>query len=428
LRLPGIDSDGQIASMRGDGPAQQGRDWLRQPFSPRPTRRLVLAALVGAASLRAPAASAQPPAIRLGSLVPLTGIGAPFGAEISMAQRLVVDEVNAAGGLLGRAVELVVADSQTDPAIAVKAARRLIDTEQVQVVMGSWNSTETNAIAPLCWQARVMLFCLSAADSVTQLPHQGYVARTQPSAALQWRRFAAFALEQDVRHLHAILPQSATADATVALLAEACAAQKVLVSSFVYDPKRSSFHDGVAGMMKTPPQMLVLGGDLPDIAVLALELRRAGYAGKVVGFAHAIGAQLLKRVAPEVAEGFYAIEPVPAIGAPAYLRLQSLIHKSEPGSYACQGYDEANLAILAMAWGKAPTGKGVRDNLRRIGDRQGLVVDNAVDGLRLLAEGKRINYEGASGPCKFDASGDLAEADFRLSVIREGKVEIIRNR
>jgi branched-chain amino acid transport system substrate-binding protein len=171
------------------------------------------------------------------------------------------------------------------------------------------------------------------------------------------------------------------------------------------------------------PDMLMLGGYLSDTVVLAQEAYRVEYKGKIAGFAYAIGPRFVELAGPVVADGAYAIEPVPATASSAYARLQRLMAKSDLDPYICQGYDQINLAILAMACGKQPTGTAIRDNLRRIGDPAGATVDNALDGLRLLAAGNAINYEGASGPCKFAPNGDLAAANFRVSVVRGGVIE-----
>ena len=68
------------------------------------------------------------------------------------AIKAVVDEVNAAGGVLGRKIELVSEDDQTNPEAAVRAARKLIDVDKVSAIMGTWASAVTTAVAPLCWE------------------------------------------------------------------------------------------------------------------------------------------------------------------------------------------------------------------------------------------------------------------------------------
>src|SRR3954470_17068846 len=129
------------------------------------------AAALGTASLAWPASlNAQGGGpIRLGSLVPLTGAGGPFGPGIRAAQEAVVKEVNAAGGLLGRQIELIGEDDTTNAEAGVRAARKLIDVDKVVVIMGTWASAVVTAVAPLCWENKVMLICIGAADSITAL-------------------------------------------------------------------------------------------------------------------------------------------------------------------------------------------------------------------------------------------------------------------
>ena len=50
---------------------------------------------------------------------------------------------------------------------------------------GTARTSVTTAVAPLCWENRVFLTTVSGADSITQLPHQGYIFRTQPNSRLQ---------------------------------------------------------------------------------------------------------------------------------------------------------------------------------------------------------------------------------------------------
>ena len=128
--------------------------------------------------------------MQLGVLTPLTGAGGFDGPRMLKAMQGVIDEVNAAGGLLGRKVELVVEDDQTNPESAVRAARKLIDVTKVPAIMGTWASAVTTAVAPLCWESRTFLTTVSGADSITKLPHQGYLIRTQPNNYLQAAKHA----------------------------------------------------------------------------------------------------------------------------------------------------------------------------------------------------------------------------------------------
>src|SRR4029077_15926421 len=104
----------------------------------------------------------------------------------------VVEEVNKAGGVVGRRVVLVSEDDQTSPEPGVRAARKLIDVDKVAAIMGTWASSVTTAVAPVCWESKTFLCTVSGADSITQLPHQGYLIRTQPTSKLQETSHAEF--------------------------------------------------------------------------------------------------------------------------------------------------------------------------------------------------------------------------------------------
>ena len=60
--------------------------------------------------------------------------------------------------------------------------------------------------------------------------------------------------------------------------------------------------------------------------------------------------------------------------------------------------------------------------VRKIGGPDGEKVDNVQDGLRLIADGRTINYEGASGPCEFLPNGNVARAFFRTLQIKNGEL------
>src|SRR6186997_17235 len=151
------------------------------------------ALLSGVAAIVAPSAlRAQTDPIRIATLTPLTGAGGPYGPSMAKVAAAVVEEVNAAGGVLGRKVQLVSEDDQTNPDAGVRAARKLIDVDKVSAIMGTWASAVTTAVAPLCWESKTFLCTVSGADSITLLPHQGYLVRTQPNSKLQVTRLGEF--------------------------------------------------------------------------------------------------------------------------------------------------------------------------------------------------------------------------------------------
>lgn len=128
-----------------------------------PSRRSFLKiAGAGAAALASPAfirpASAATP-IRVGIISPLTGAWTVYGKAHLSGFQLAVDEINAAGGVLGRKMELVIGDSKTEPRIVVEQANRLIRQERVDFLAGTFSSAERNAAGPVVKAAdKILLY------------------------------------------------------------------------------------------------------------------------------------------------------------------------------------------------------------------------------------------------------------------------------
>jgi len=92
---------------------------------------------------------AQGETIRIGTLTPLTGAGGPYGPTMVKAVMAVAAQINAAGGVLGRQIEIISEDDQTNPDAGVRAARKLIDVDKVVAILGTWASSVTTAVALL---------------------------------------------------------------------------------------------------------------------------------------------------------------------------------------------------------------------------------------------------------------------------------------
>jgi branched-chain amino acid transport system substrate-binding protein len=114
------------------------------------TRRQALASAAAAiaSTVTRPAIAAKEP-ILMGYLPALTGPSSSTGIGINRGVQLAVEELNAAGGIDGRQIELVTRDTQSDPTKAVNGAAELAHGLKVSVVLGPVNSGESLAVVPL---------------------------------------------------------------------------------------------------------------------------------------------------------------------------------------------------------------------------------------------------------------------------------------
>ncbi|MEJ6393140.1 ABC transporter substrate-binding protein [Gymnodinialimonas sp. 2305UL16-5] len=385
----------------------------------RPDRRSVL--LGGAALLAAPAiVRAQGTAIKFGTLTPLTGVGGTYGPSMRDAAASVFDAVNGAGGLLGGQIDLVSEDTQTSPEAAVRAVRKLIDVDGVSVVIGTWASSITTAVAPLCWENGVMLFTVSGADSITQLPHMGYIARTQPNSVLQIQVAGDFMLRQGATGMAWIGPQTPFAQSSIDILAGQAEGAGIGMESLIYEADKSTYRSEVDTILRSNPDFIMLGGYAADSTVVLRDIWQAGYEGSIIGPAYAVNPTVLEALPAEVTEGVFTWEGAPDIESTAYANVQAALGVDIVDPYSAQTYDHANLAVLAAAAAGDASGAAIKDQLRTISQGDGVDVSDVLTGMETLAGGGSVNYSGASGPCDFDEIGDITGTQFLFNEISGG--------
>jgi branched-chain amino acid transport system substrate-binding protein len=395
------------------------------------TRRELLkasgaAGLVLGAPALVSAQSKEP--IPIGTLCPLTGAGGSYGADMQRAVVAVVERINKAGGIAGRPIQLFNEDDQTNAEAGVRAARKLIDVNRVVAIVSTWASAVTLAVKPLCVEAKVFLIGVSGADAVTQGDHKGYVARTQPNTNLQGRMYAKFAVTKKewkrVAYLALQTPYARSFGEAFTAVVKAAGA--TITDDFVYEDKKPSYRSEVTRVLATNPDLIMLGGYTPDSVVMVKELYKAGYKGAVLGPSFAINAKFVEGVGADVAEGIWNMDRAPLFDSLAYKEFSAAVPRADQSPYAPQAWDQMTLVALALAVGRGDaSGTVIKDNLRNVSNPPGTVVYSFAEGAKLLGEGKKINYEGASGSCDFDAIGDILSAPFSVQQVRKGKSELV---
>ena len=395
----------------------------------RTTRRAVLkgAAAATAAATLPRQAFAQGEPIKVGILTPLTGAGGNDGPRMLKAMQAVFDEVNKAGGVLGRQFLTVVEDDQTNPEAAVRAARKLIEVDKVPLIMGTWASAVTTAVAPVCWESKTFIMTVSGADSISLLPHQGYLVRTQPTSKLQSIAHAAYIAGTGKKRVGVLGIQAPFALPTKEHLDTAMkTVGGSVVSHIIYEKDKTTYRSEIDQLMKGNPDYLYLNGYAPDTVVVLRDLYKAGIDLPKFCQSYAVPQPTLDANPPEVSEGVVTGSPSADIDSTAYKLAAERLGMKEIDGYLAQASDWAALAVLTVAKSKTATGTAFKDNIRKISQGDGVKVYSALEGLKALSEGKEINYEGASGPCDFTEIGDIAKCKFRFSEVRKGKLEFLK--
>jgi branched-chain amino acid transport system substrate-binding protein len=113
-----------------------------------------------------PAAAAE--TIKVGALFAVTGPASFLGAPEARTIQMLVDEVNAKGGLAGRKVELIVKDTGASPEKAVSFAKQLINEEKVLAILGPSTSGESMAVKSIAEEGKTLLLSCAAAEAIVQ--------------------------------------------------------------------------------------------------------------------------------------------------------------------------------------------------------------------------------------------------------------------
>ena len=150
------------------------------PIARRPSRlALATAVVLALAAAPAPATAAGPAKapVKIGALFAITGPASFLGAPEARTLELVVERANAAGGLGGAPIQLIIKDTGGDAAKAGSFARQLIEEEQVFAIVGPSTSGETLAVKKIAEEGKTLLLSCAAAEAIVQ-PVASWVFKT----------------------------------------------------------------------------------------------------------------------------------------------------------------------------------------------------------------------------------------------------------
>jgi len=262
------------------------------------TRRL----LIATAALACLGGQAQAQNIRIGFQAPITGPAASDGKTALQGAQLAVEQINAAGGIKGRPLELVVLDDQTQPAQAVPIANKFIGDGIKAVISGSY-SGPTRAAAGVFQEAKIPY--ISAYAIHPDIVRAGnYVFRTSFMGEVQGR--AAAKLIADIMKKKRVTMVNVNNDFGQALSAGMKdAAPKLglqLVSEYNFGMGDRQFGSIVASVKKDDPEVVYVSGYFFNGGPLVAQLRAGGVTAPIVG-TEGFDTVNFVQIAKEAAEG-----------------------------------------------------------------------------------------------------------------------------
>lgn len=357
--------------------------------------------------------------IPIGVLVPLTGGGSPYGPNMLKAIQMTTDAINKAGGPLGRHIKLYVEDSQTSPDAAVTAAQKVISLNHVAAIIGTWSSAVTLAVLPITKQAGILELNTSGAPEITGPKFRDLVFRTQPTDKPYGVSMARFAKHENMHKVALMVLNNPYA---LALADSFGAAWKGMgmpaASSVVYNPGATTYSGELQKALQDNPDLLIIAGYTPDASIIAKEWYAANGKSKVMGPGFALNGSFVKNVGANVTNGFFAVDGIPPVTQPGYKAFADTFQAATGTSlsesfWAAQVHDQINIIALAIEAAKSTASRAIAAKIPAIADPPGTEVYDFASGAKLIRNGKKINYQGASGPCDFNAEHNVL-SDFAV--------------
>lgn len=362
--------------------------------------------------------------IRIGALNPVTGAGSPYGSGMQKMIIAAAETVNAAGGAAGRQIQVFAEDGQTNPQAAVLAAKKLIEVNKVQAILGTWSSGVTLAVLPLCRAANIPIFHVSGAPDLSNLSVTGGLGyRFHTPNGRTGKCYAEMCKKEGFKRVATMAFNNASGLGLTEGFAKAWKEMgNDIVEKVVYEPNQTSYRSELMKVMAAKPDAIVTGSYYADSTIIMREWSQTGEKTRWVIPGHATTPEFIKAVG-SLAEGVLTADLVVAKDSPAYKPYDEAYTKlmGRPGEsniYAAMAWDmmiSLALAIEATGWTNMVD---VNKNVRTTANAPGTKVFSYAEGKAKLKAGK-VDYDGASSILDFDANGDVTP-DFGVYQIEKG--------
>ena len=358
-------------------------------------------------------------AIKVGALVPLSGSIAPYGPPIIDGAKLAVEQINAAGGVLGKKLELVVRDTASSPDVGRDAARKLVELDRVPAIIGAFSSGVTLAVSSVTIPAEVVLISpVSVSAAISALDDNDYVFRTIVSNDVQGKVLARLARLLNYDTVSIIYVNNAYGkDLTDGFTKSYTRYGGTVDAAVPYEQDKPSYRSEIGKAIASNPEALLLISYAVDGRKQIVEAIEAGYQGKflfsssMTGKEVAPGPGCISADEPGPIEGAFGTAPA---GTGFHVDQFNADFTAKFGSvnvppFYYQAYDAAMLVALAIERAGKATGEAIRDNLRAVANPPGekIYYGEWAKAIALLNAGKEIDYEGVSGPVDFNATGGV---------------------
>ncbi len=364
----------------------------------------------------APAAEAQPAAtgpIKIGGAFNLTGALSSLDVPAANGAKLALKEINAAGGVLGRPVELDIFDGKTDPATVANTVTQMIESDKVAAVIGYTDSDSALAAGPIAQQAGVPF--ITAGATSPKLPAQiGDMMFLAPFGDnVQAAAGAEFAVDKFGKKAYLLWDKGTEYTTLLAgyfkqRFAE-LGGEIVLEDTYQFGDKDFSAQITKVRALSEQPDFYYISAMPDDIGTTVKQFRDAGITGPIVG-GDGYDTPLLVEVAGKASDNvFFTTHALmdAEIGTDAIKKFIA-DYKAEYGNdpenaFAALGYDTMRLIV---------------DAIQRAGSTDGKAIKKAIE--------ETTGFPGITGQLNYSAQSHVPRKGVTMIEVKDGRFTLAK--
>jgi branched-chain amino acid transport system substrate-binding protein len=322
--------------------------------------------------------------IKIGAVTCLTGALSTFGVSSIQGAKLAVADTNAAGGLLGQPVELIVEDNGSRAGEAATITRKFIAQDKVVAILGDLTSSATMEAAPLAQAAKVPLLTPSATNiAITKIGD--YIFRSCFIDAFTGKIMARFALDR-LKAKQAIILTDVKQDYSVGLsdvIRQYFTENGGKITNTIsYSSGDTDFRPQLTEVRIARPDLVFLPGYYTEAALILRQARQLGIVCPIVG-GEGWDSPALVQIAGKSADGNYytnhfsAADPSPRVQK--FVQTYYAKYNSLPDALAALWYDGARLLFEAVQRARSTDPASIRDALASTRDFDGVTGRISID-------------------------------------------------
>lgn len=356
--------------------------------------------------------------VKIGFLVSITGDYAPWGEAALPAARMAVEAINAAGGISGRPIELVVADAESTVEATVAGYNRLVEVEGVVAIAGP-ESDGAVALIDSVAEDKVPMLCPFCGTSVLDTKGGNFLWRIRPSDNDNGTATAQFAVDLGFERVSMLVQNTEGTLSVARNFIEAWEGLgKEIANDIRFEPGGAGAYQAeVAQAFADDPEAVYLAAGSEAAIPIFREWERRGYDSTLLLTGDTTGAEESVNDQERFSELSHVLLPVHSEQTPAFEAF-SEEYEARTGEAPSEDlaqqlfYDSLVMLALAATAGEEITGESIADNMLAISRPPGTLVYSYEDGVRELEAGNDIDYWGASGNVDLGEGGSLRNPRF----------------